>query len=270
MVIIVLQVLCACTVAYVLSLSLALSLTSIASHQCDHTHQSFAQVQPAPCLTTETACRFYRPVATHRRGKDVASGSIKRAGEPRNESRQSMQMKTVFTEQESTVQPVDIKARLGPEKNENDSYFKSSHYESKIAATKSRSTSEQLKTRGDTPGAFGLSSVVLSQILSRKLALQHPCPSTSPLNSLTTGGIQTDFILSNFSGRMINSDWYRSHTNGSYICVAWKQIIKSNACKIPRKGTLQGGYRSFFKGYKRSRHCGIVVKSGGIWEKWFY
>jgi len=219
-VIITLQVLCACTVAYVLSLSLALSLTSIARHQCDHTHQSFAQVQPAPCLTTETACRFYQPAATHRRGKDVASGSVKRAGEPRNESRQSMQMKTALPEQESTAQPGDIKARLGPKKNENDSYFKSSHYGSKIAAPKSRSTSEQLKTRGDTLGPFGLSSVVLSQILSRKLALLHPCPSTSSLNSFTTGRVQTDFILSNFSRRMINNDWYRSHPNGSYICVA--------------------------------------------------
>lgn len=118
------------------------------------------------------------------------------------------------------MQPVDIKARLEPEKNENDSYFKPSHYGSKIAAPKSRSTSEQLKTREDTPGPFGLSSVVLSQILLRKLALQHPCPLTSPLNSFTTGWIKTDFILSNFSGRMINSDWYGSHINGSYICVA--------------------------------------------------
>lgn len=82
---IVLQVLCACTLAYVLSLSLALSLTSIARRQCHHTHQSIAPVQTASCLTTETACRFHRPAATHRRGKDEASVSAKRAREPRND-----------------------------------------------------------------------------------------------------------------------------------------------------------------------------------------
>ena len=222
---IVLQVLCACTVAYVLSLSLALSLTSIACHQCHDIHQSFAPVQTASCLTTETACRFHRPAVTRRRGKDEAFVSAKRAREPRNESRQSMQINTAFTEHEPTVQPVDIEARLGPEKNENDSRFtykwKSSHYGSKMAVHKPRSTPEQLKARGDTPGALALSSVVFSHILSRKLVLQHPCPSMSSSNSFTTGRIQNDFVLSNFSVRVRNNDWYRSHhTNSSYICVA--------------------------------------------------
>lgn len=219
---IVLQVLCACTLAYVLSLSLALSLTSIASRQCHHTHQSFAPVQTASCLTTETACRFHRPAATHRR--DEASVSAKRVREPRDESRTSVQINTAFTEQEPTVQAVDIEARLGPEKNESDSSltykWKSFPYGSKMAVHKSRSTAEQLKTRGDTPGLLRVSSLVFSQILSRKLVLQHPCPSTSSLNSFTTGRIQNDFVLSNFSRGMRDNDWYSSHINGSYICVA--------------------------------------------------
>lgn len=221
---IVLQVLCACTLAYVLSLSLALSLTSIARRQCHHTHQSIAPVQTASCLTTETACRFHRPAATHRRGKDEASVSAKRAREPRNESRTSVQINTAFTEQEPTVQTVDIEARLGPEKSESDSSltyrWKSFPYGSKMAVHKSRSTAEQLKTRGDTPGLLRVSSLVFSQILSRKLVLRHPCPSTSSLNSFTTGRIQNDFVLSNFSRGMRDNDWYRSHINGSYICVA--------------------------------------------------
>lgn len=209
--------------AYVLSLSLALSLTSIACHQCHHTHQSFAPIPTAPCLTTETACKFHRPAVTRRRGKDEASLSAKTAREPRNESRPSMQIKAAYTEQ-ATVKPADIEARLGPEKNENDSFLtyklKSSRYGSKMAVHESKSTPEQLKTVGDMPDHLGLSSLVFSQILSRKLALQHPCPSTS-LNSFTTGRIQSDFVLSNFSGGMKYNDWYRSrHTNGSYICVA--------------------------------------------------
>ena len=210
----VLKVLCACTVAYVVSLSLALSLTSIACYQCHHTHQSFVPVQTTPCLTTETACRFHRPAVTQRRGKTEAS----RAREPRNESRPSMQIKTAFTE------PADVEARLGPEMKENDSSFtykwNSLRYGTKMAVHKSRSTTEQQKTREDTPDLLGLSSLVFSQILSRKLVLQHPCPSTS-LNSFTTGRVQSDFVLSNLSSAMRNNDWYRSrHTNGSYICVA--------------------------------------------------
>ena len=222
---IVLQVLCACTVAYLLSLSLALSLTSIACHQCHDIHQSVAPVQTASCLTTETACRFHRPAITHRRGKDEASVSVKRTREPRNESRLSIQINTAFSEQEPTVQPVDIEARLGPEKNENDSRFtykwKSSHYGSKMAVHKPGSTPEQLKTLADSSGPLGLSSVVFSQILSRKLVLENPCPSTSSSNSFTQDRIQNDFVLSNFSVGTRNNDWYRGrHTNGSYICVA--------------------------------------------------
>ena len=220
-----LQVLCACTVAYVLSLSLALSLTAIASRHCHYTRQSFVPIQTTPCLTTETARRFHQPAITQRRGKPEASVSTKKAREPRNESQPSMQIKTAYSEQ-ATVKPADIEARLGPAKNESDSPFtykwNCSRYGSKMAALKSRSTPERLKTRGDTPDLVGLSSFVFSQILSRKLVLQHPfeCSSTS-LSSFTTGRIQSDFVLSNFSGGMKQNDWFRSrYTNASYICVA--------------------------------------------------
>ena len=209
--------------AYVLSLSLALSLTSIACHQCHHTHQSFAPVQTTPCLTTETACRFHRSAVTQRRGNDEASVSVKRARESLNESRPLMQTKTAYTEQ-VTVKPADIEARLGPEKNESDSpltfKWNSSRYGSKMAVRKSRFTLEQQKTRGDMPDLLGPSSLVFSQILSRKLALKHPCPSMS-LNSFTTARIQSDFVLSNLSSGMRENDWYKSRrSNSSYICVA--------------------------------------------------
>ena len=221
-----LQVFCACTVAYVLSLSLALSLTAIASRQCRYTHESFVPIQTTPCLTTETARRFHQPAVTQRRGKPEASVSTKKAREPGNESQPSMQIKTAYGEQ-ATVKPADIEARLGPAKNESDSPFtykwNSTRYGSKMAALKSRSTPERLKARGDTPDLLGLSSLVFSQILSRKLLLQHPfeCSSTS-LRSFTTGQVQSDFVLSNFSGGMKKNDsGYRScHTNASYIYVA--------------------------------------------------
>ena len=209
--------------AYVLSLSLALSLTSMACHQCHHANQSLAPVQTTPCLTTETACRFQRPAVTQRRGDDEASMSAKTAREPLKESRPLMEIKTAYTDQ-ATVKPTDIAARLGPEKNESDSpvtfKWNSSRYGSKMAVHKSRSTLEQQKSRGDMHDLLGASSFVFSQILSRKLALQHPCPSTS-LNSFTTGRNQSDSVLSNLSSGMKENDWYRSrHTNRSYICVA--------------------------------------------------
>ena len=210
--------------AYVLSLSLGLSLTLIACHQCHQTHQSFAPVQTTPCLTTETACRFHWSAVTQRRGNDEASVSVnKRAREPLNESRPLMQIKTAYTEQ-ATVKHADIEARLGPEKNESDSplasKWNSTRYGSKMAVHKSRSTLEQQKTRGDVPDLLGPSSLVFSQILSRKLALKHPCPSMS-LNSFTTSRIQSDFVLSNLSSGMRENDWYKSRrSNSSYICVA--------------------------------------------------
>lgn len=221
----ILKVLCACTVAYVLSLSLALSLTAIASRQCHYTRQSFVPIQTTPCLRTEAGNRFHRPAVTQRPGKPEASVSAKKAREPRNESQPSMQIKTAYSEQ-ATVKPADIEARLGPAKNESNSpltyKWNSSRYGSKMVALKSWNTPEQLKTRGDTPDLLGLSSLAFSQILSRKLVLPHPseCSSTS-LSNFTTGRIQSDFVLSNFSGGMRKNDWYRSrHTNGSYICVA--------------------------------------------------
>ena len=219
------QVLCACTVAYVLSLSLALSLTVIASRQCHCTHQSFVPIQTTPCLTTETASRFHRPAVTQRRGKPEVCLSAKKAREPRNESQLSMQIKTAYSEQAKVI-PADIEARLGPAKNETDSpltyKWNSSRYGSKMAALKFRNTPEQLKTRGDTPDLLRLSSLLFSQIISRKLVLQHPfeCSSTS-LSSFTTGQIQSGFVLSNSISGMRTNEWYKSrHTNGSYICVA--------------------------------------------------
>lgn len=220
-----LQVVCACTAAYVLSLSLALSLTAIASRQCHYTHQTFVPIQTTPCLTIETASRFHWPAVTQRRGKPEAYVSAKKAREPRNGSQPSMQIKTAYSDK-ATVKPADIETRLGLAKNESDpplTYkWNSSRYGSKGAALKSRRAPEQMKTREDMPDLLGLSSLVFSHIISRKLVLQHPseCSSTS-LSSFTTGRIQRDFVFSNFSGGMRKNDWYRSrHTNGSYICVA--------------------------------------------------
>ncbi|KAL9957603.1 hypothetical protein ACROYT_G034522 [Oculina patagonica] len=220
----VLKVLCACALTYVLSLSLALSLTSIASHHCQHTHQNFTPVQTPPCLTTETACRFHRPAVTHQRGKYEASVAAKRDRGTRNESRPSLQTRTALTEQEQALQPVDIEGRLVPEKNNSDSplscKWRPSPYRSKMAVHKSGNTIKQLKTRGDSSSLIALSSLVFSEILSRRLVFHHPCPSTSVLNSFTTDRVQKDFVFSNFSHGMRNNDWYRGHTNGSYICVA--------------------------------------------------
>ena len=220
-----LQVVCACTVAYVLSLSLALSLTAIASRQCHYTHQSFVPIQTTPCLTTETANRFHQPAVTQRRGKPEASVSAKKAREPRNESLPSLQIEAAYSDK-ATVKPADTEARLGLAKNESDpplTYkWNSSRNGSKMTALKSRSTPEQLKTLGDAPDILGLSPLVFSQTLSRKLVLQHPseCSSTS-LSSFTTRQIQSDFVPSNFPSGMRKNYWYRSrHTNSSYICVA--------------------------------------------------
>lgn len=207
-----------------LSLSLTLSLTSIASHHYQHTHQNFTPMQTPPCLTTETACRFHRPAVTHRRGKYEAFVTAQRDRRTRNESRSQVQISTAHTEQEQALQPLDIEGRLGPEKNNSDfpltCKWRPSPCRSKMAVHKSESTTKQLKTRGDTPSLLGLSSLIFSEILSRRLVLQHPCPPTSVLNSFTPGRVRNDFVFSNFSHGMRNNDWYRGRTNGSYICVA--------------------------------------------------
>ena len=217
------QVLCASTLAYVLSLSLALSLTSIASCHYQRTHQNFTPMQTPPCLTTETACRFHRPAVTHQRGKYEASVTAKRLRGPCNESQTQVQIRTArLTEQEQALQAMDIKGRLGPEKSKSDSplacEWRPAPYKSKKTAYKSLSSTEQLKTHGDTPSLLRLSSLMFAEILSRKLAFQHPCPSTSSLDSFT-GHVKNDFVFSNFSQGIRNTDWYRGHANSSYICV---------------------------------------------------
>lgn len=217
-----LQVLCACALAYVLSLSLAMSVTTIAGRHFHHTHHNITPVQHTSCLTTETACRFYRPAVAHQRGKHETSVAAKRARGPRNESRAPM--KTAFAEQEQAEQPVNIEARLAPEKTKCDSSLsckcKPLANGSKIAAHKSGPSTGHLKAHEDTPGLLRLSSLLFSEILSRRLVFQHPCPSTSLLNHLMTDRVHNDLVFTNFSRGMKNNNWYRGHTNAGYICVA--------------------------------------------------
>lgn len=215
---IILQVFCACAVAYVLSLSLALSVTAIASlryHHSDHTHHNFTpSVQTPACLTTESACRFHQPAEMHRRGKDVALVVAKRVQMRHNKSQTPVQ------------QAVDIEAQPALKKNECNSplscKLKPLAILSKITVLDSRNKVKrnELKTRRDTPGDLRLSSLLFTKILLKKLVLQYPCPTASFMDSYTSGLVQNNFVLSNVSGGIRNIDWWRSHTNGSYTCVA--------------------------------------------------
>ena len=207
------------------TLSMALSLASITSRHYQHSHQSFTPLHTPPCLTTETACRFHRPAVSHQRGKHEGSVTGKRDPGPQNVPQPSVRTRTAFTEQEQALQSVEIKGRLGLEKNRSDSprtcKWRTSPCKSKMeAGYKSGNNADKLKTHGDPPALLGLSSLLFSQILSRNLVFQPPCPSRSLLNSFTTGYIQNDFVLSNLSHGTRDSNWYRGHTNSSYICVA--------------------------------------------------
>ena len=57
----VVQVLCACTVAYVLSISLALSITILANHSFN---ERFFAEHAATCETADPMCRLNRPAVT--------------------------------------------------------------------------------------------------------------------------------------------------------------------------------------------------------------
>lgn len=213
----ILKVFSACTLAYVFSLSLALSVTSFTSCHCHHsnnTSDNFTPpVQTPVCLTTESACRFHHPPEMPRRRTEVPLVVSKRFQMQHNHSETPVQ------------QAMTIKTQQGLQGNECCSplscNWKPLEFVLNNAVQDSRNkvNVNELKTRKDSAEDLRLSSTLFTQILSQKLVLHNPCTSFRFMESYTSGLVQSNFV-SNVTGALGHSDWLRSHAKSSFICVA--------------------------------------------------
>lgn len=225
-----LQVVCVCAVAYLFSLSLALSaLTMLANHHSRHTHHRLIPEHVTLCVTTESTCRLHRPTSIkiilpkhrHLRGTLVAGRAAKGL---QNKSQISVQSQTSLKRnllEDRAVLFEEMNARLAPGKTETVSQL-SSHWQfmsnrSQSLTTKPTnviSVSEAVSCRC-TPGLSNSQYGLLSGILSRKHLLQQALLSTCSMNGVVTSPAPNDFSFSNFSQGSRNNNHQLS-----YICVA--------------------------------------------------
>ena len=221
------QVLCACAMAYVLSISLASSVTMLASRHYYHVHRRLAPERATPCLTTESACRSHRPAVIKVMSSlwlPLHDTLMKRKGnrEMQNNSWISRQSRTSlegYVHDERAIHSEDNNARLVPEKTKTVSQ-PSFHRQLTSNRSKLLKSGNMLELSEGMPckcthGVSSCPPCLPSQMSSRNLVLQQSLLSMSSVNSLVTSLAQNNFVFSNFSQGSRNSNHRLS-----YICVA--------------------------------------------------
>ena len=207
----------------------------LTSHHYHHSHQRFTTGHATPCLTTESACRFHRPAvikipSPQQQGSHGTLMAGKRDRGMQNKTRMLVQSRRALRGnvlEERAVQFEDIHARLAVEKAESVShpscYWKPITNGLKFTTPKSGNAVKlsEITTCKYTPGLSRTSSLLLSEISSRKLLFQQALLLSSSVSSLVTSLVQNDFVFSNFSqGSTCRSNNHRLFANTSYICVA--------------------------------------------------
>ena len=213
--------------AYLFSLSLALSLTMLASHRFHHAHHRLIPEHVTPCLLAESTCWLDRPTAINialpkhgRLNETLMAGKVAKGLQ--NKSQISVQnqkgLKGKVLEDRAVLFE-KMNARLAPGKTETVSQ-PSSHWQfmsnrSQFLTIKRRNVitvSEAVPCRC-TPGLSSSQYGLLSGILSRNLLLQQSLLSTCSMNGVVTSQAPNDFVFSNFSQGSRNN-----HRFKLYLC----------------------------------------------------
>ena len=210
--------------AYILSISLALSVTMLASRHYHHVHQRFTPEHVTPCLTTDSACRFHRPgfvevvSSLWQRSHDTLMAR-KGGREIQNNSwilRQSRTSLKGYIHDSRAFHFEDNNPRLVPEntKTVSEPSFHSQAMSNRSKLPKSGNVVEVMACKF-TRGVSSCPPCLPSQMSSRNLVLQQSLLSTPSVNSLVTSLARNNFVFSNFSQGSRNNNHRLS-----YICVA--------------------------------------------------
>ena len=211
--------------AYLLSISLALSVTMLASHHHHHVYQRFTPEHATPCLTTKSTCRFHRPAvfkvvsSLWQRSHDTLMAR-KGGREMQNNSwiaRQSRTRLKGYVHNERAFHFEDNNPRLVPEntKTVSEPSFHSQAMSNRSKLPKSGNAVELREVMACKCGVSSCPPCLPSQVSSRNLVLQQSLLSTPSANSLVTSLAQNNFVFSNFSQGSRNNNHRLS-----YICVA--------------------------------------------------